>query len=79
VSCFERGEKVVWVSPVSRDQSYAIFMKHDTRGFPTRDAILLIGIGPKGNKMRHYFRWPLRDIRKLRKEKVGRTITRRND
>jgi hypothetical protein len=64
MSCYRKGEKVVWVSPYSGDRSLAFFLDHD-HDFPKRYVILAIGIGRKGHKMRHSFRWPLRFVQKL--------------
>jgi hypothetical protein len=60
MSCHKKGDKVTWTSPVSGKKSKAIFVQHDMDGFPKRDCILAIGIGAKGNRMTHTFRWPLR-------------------
>jgi len=64
MTCYEKGEKVIWVSPVSGKRGYAIFWKHDEAGFPKKDALLVIKIG----KMKHAFRWPLKHIRKVVKK-----------
>lgn len=60
MTCYQKGEKVIWVSPVSGDRSKALFLRHDTEGFPERDALLVIKI----HTMKHVFRWPLKHIRK---------------
>jgi len=60
MSCFEKGDKVSYSSPVTRDRGVAIFVQHDVDGFPKRDCILAIGLGVKGNRVTHTFRWSLR-------------------
>ena len=60
---YRRGDIVWQISPVTGERSKAVFVKFDTKGFPERDCILAIGIGTRGNKITHYFRWPLRLIR----------------
>ena len=65
MSCLRRGEKVIWVSPLTGAKSKALFVAHDKQGFPKRDALLMIGLGAKGNKMPHIFRWPFRYIRRI--------------
>jgi hypothetical protein len=60
---YRRGDIVWQISPVSGKKTKAVFVGYDKRGFPERDCILAIGIGVKGDKMTHKFRWPLRLIR----------------
>jgi len=60
MTCYEKGERVIWTSPVSGKRSYAWFFKHDDEGFPKKDALLVIKIG----NMKHVFRWPLKYIKK---------------
>lgn len=57
---YKRSDIVWQISPITGVRSRAIFVKFDTKGYPEEDCILAIGIGRKGHKMTHYFRWPLR-------------------
>ena len=59
----KRGDKVRWWS--QRSESKAIFVEYD-EDFPNRYCILAIGIGAKGNRMTHTFRWPLSQVEQLR-------------
>lgn len=66
----KRGDKVWWWSRFS-DKSKAVFLKYDP-DFPARYCILAIGIGAKGNRMTHTFRWPVGQVERV---KEGRTMT----
>ena len=57
---FSRGDKVIWWSPVSGDESVAVFVEYD-HDFPNEDGILVVKIG--GTYV-HKFRWPLRYMKK---------------
>ena len=60
MTCYKKGDKVWYASHMSRGK--AVFVQHDSEGFPKRDAILAIGIGIKPDRMVHTFRWPLKNI-----------------
>jgi hypothetical protein len=73
MTCYKKGDKVLYESPSSGDRTPALFVEHDMRGWPRSDAILAIKAlhGP------HTFRWPLayiepydRDRVRVSKEKV---------
>lgn len=68
MTCYRKGDKVWYVSPVSGIRGKALFVQHDKDGFPKRDAILAIGIGMKGDRMVHTFRWPLRFVERIDNE-----------
>jgi len=61
VSCYERGEKVWWISPIDGSRTKAVFVEHDRLGYPNLDCILAIKI----HTHKHSFRWPLKYIRKI--------------
>lgn len=63
MSCYEKGDKVIYFTKYSEGR--AVFVKHDDEGLPKRDALLAIAIGVKPNRMTHIFRWPLNQLRPL--------------
>jgi hypothetical protein len=69
---YERGNVIEWWSD-SSPRTKAIFVAYDV-DMPTQYCILAIGIGRKGDRMIHTFRWPLSLVANA---KVGRTITKR--
>jgi hypothetical protein len=58
MTCYARGDKVWWASPVTGHRTKAVFLQHDVDGFPKRDALLAIKIG----NFKQSFRWPLKLI-----------------
>jgi hypothetical protein len=66
---FKRGDKVEWWSQLS-GRTRAVFVEYDP-DFPSRYVILAIGIGVRGDRMTHTFRWPLSQVAM---NEVGRTI-----
>ena len=61
---YKRGDKVKWWSHLS-PPTKAIFVEYD-EDFPTQYCILAIGIGRRGHRMTHTFRWPLGWVRQSR-------------
>lgn len=72
MTCYERGEKVLWRSWVSGEASGAVFVQHD-EDFPKEDVILAIRIG----SMTHAFRWPLEYVEDYDPAQVTKTVVRR--
>jgi hypothetical protein len=67
---FKRGDTVEWWSHLS-GRTRAVFVEYDP-DFPSRYVILAIGIGRRGNRLTHTFRWPLRQVERV---KAGRMMT----
>jgi len=62
---YERGDKVIWWSPLDKsNRSKAVFLRYD-KDFPKKDAILVINIGTKKRPFKQQFRWPLRLMKPL--------------
>lgn len=57
----KRGDTVWWWSLDRRKATTAVFVEYDP-DLPAQYCILAIGIGVKGNRMTHSFRWPLDQV-----------------
>lgn len=73
MTCYKKGDKVLYESPVSGDRTPAIFVSHDMGGWPRADCILAHKIGSEP----HTFRWPLAYVEHYTKERVRNTTKER--